>query len=219
MNNKTIAFTAELYEYLLAHNLDETDAQRELREATEKLPESGLQIAPEQTAFLQFLSRLARARRALEIGVFTGYSALAVALTLPKDGALVACDVSAEWVDIGRPFWRKAGVDEIIETRIGPAVDTLDALIAEGAAGSFDFAFVDADKPNYPRYYESCLTLVRSGGVIAFDNTLWQGKIASQANDEHTTALQMVNDRVHEDERVYSALVNVGDGMTLALKK
>jgi caffeoyl-CoA O-methyltransferase len=219
MNNKTIRFTDDLYDYLLAHNLNETDAQRELRERTAQLPESGLQIAPEQTAFLQLLARLTGSKRALEIGVFTGYSALAVALTLPSDGKLIACDVSAEWVEIGRPYWRKANVEDIIETRIGPAMDTLDQLIASGRRGGFDFAFIDADKPNYPDYYERCMILVRSGGLIAFDNTLWQGKIAGEAADEHTRALKTINDRVHADDRVHSALVNVGDGMTLALKK
>jgi caffeoyl-CoA O-methyltransferase len=199
--------------------LNETDAQRELRERTAQLPESGLQIAPEQTAFLQLLARLTGSKRALEIGVFTGYSALAVALTLPSDGKLIACDVSAEWVEIGRPYWRKANVEDIIETRIGPAMDTLDQLIASGRRGGFDFAFIDADKPNYPDYYERCMILVRSGGLIAFDNTLWQGKIAGEAADEHTRALKTINDRVHADDRVHSALVNVGDGMTLALKK
>lgn len=218
MNNKMIAFSYELYEYLLAHNLKEVEAQRELREATALLPESELQIAPEQTAFLQLLARLAGTRRALEIGTFTGYSALAVALTLPADGRLVACDLSEEWVDVGRPYWEKAGVADRIETRIGPALASLDSLIENGAEGTFDFAFVDADKPNYPDYYERCLTLLRSGGLVAMDNTLWRGNIIGKAEDESKAALQVVNDRVFADDRVQSALVNVADGMTLAVK-
>lgn len=219
MNNKIIAFSYELYDYLLAHNLKEIEAQRELRQATELLPESELQIAPEQTAFLQLLARLSGTRRAVEIGTFTGYSALAVALTLPADGKLIACDLSREWVDIGRPYWEKAGVADKIETRIGPALESLDALIREGAEGTFDFAFIDADKPNYPEYYERCLSLLRAGGLIAMDNTLWQGDIIGEATDERKAALQVVNDRVFDDDRVHSALVNVADGMTLAVKK
>jgi caffeoyl-CoA O-methyltransferase len=219
MNNKMIAFSHELYDYLLDHNLKEIDAQRELREATELLPESELQIAPEQTSFLQLLARLGGTKRALEIGTFTGYSALAVALTLPEDGCLVACDINPDWVDIGRPYWEKAGVADRIETRIGPALESLDALIGEGAVGSFDFAFIDADKPSYPDYYERSLTLLRSGGLIAMDNTLWAGNIIGDAADESKAALQLINDRAFADDRVHSSLVNVGDGMTLVMKK
>lgn len=214
-----IAFSHELYDYLLDHNLKEIDAQRELREATQLLPESELQIAPEQTSFLQLLARLVGTKRALEVGTFTGYSALAVALTLPEDGRLVACDMNANWVDIGRPYWEKAGVADRIETRIGPALESLDALIGEGGAGSFDFAFIDADKPSYPDYYERSLTLLRSGGLIAMDNTLWAGNIIGDAADESKAALQAINDRAFVDERVHSSLVNVGDGMTLVMKK
>lgn len=219
MNNKTIHITDELYRYLLDHNLQETDAQRALREHTQSMAESSLQIAPEQTSLLQMLARLVGARRTLEVGVFTGYSALAVALTLPADGTLVACELNPDWIAVGRPFWRQAGVEDRIDVRIGPALDSLDAIIEAGEHESFDFAFIDADKPNYVHYYERAMTLVRPGGVIAVDNTLWQGKIAVSTPDEHTAAIQELNDRVYGDERVHPALVNVGDGMTLALKK
>jgi predicted O-methyltransferase YrrM len=219
MNNKTIAFTDELYRYLLDHNLQETDAQRALREHTQRMAESSLQIAPEQTSLLQMLARLVGAKRSLEIGVFTGYSALAVALTLPTDGTLVACELNADWIAVGRPFWKQAGVEEKIDVRIGPALDSLDAMIEAGEHESFDFAFIDADKPNYVNYYERAMTLVRPGGLIAVDNTLWQGKIAVTATDDHAAAIQELNDRVYADARVHPALVNVGDGMTLALKK
>ena len=219
MNNKTIHITDELYRYILDHNLQETDVQRALREHTASMPESGLQIAPEQTSLIQMLARLAGARRTLEIGVFTGYSALAVALTLPADGELVACELNAEGIEIARRFWKEAGVEDRIDVRLGPALDSLDAMIEAGERESFDFAFIDADKPNYVNYYERAMTLVRPGGLIAVDNTLWQGKIAVTTPDEHTAAIQQLNDRVHSDERVHPALVNVGDGMTLALKK
>ncbi len=219
MNNKTIHITDELYRYILDHNLQETDVQRALREHTASMPESGLQIAPEQTSLIQMLARLAGARRTLEIGVFTGYSALAVALTLPADGELVACELNAEWIEIARRFWKEAGVEDRIDVRLGPALDSLDAMIEGGERESFDFAFIDADKPNYVNYYERAMTLVRPGGLIAVDNTLWQGKIAVTATDDHAAAIQELNDRVYGDERVHPALVNVGDGMTLALKK
>jgi caffeoyl-CoA O-methyltransferase len=219
VNNKTIHITDELYNYLIDHNLRETDAQRKLREKTATMPESSLQIAPEQTSLLQMLARLTRTKKALEIGTFTGYSALAVALTLPQDGRLVACDLNPDWVDVGRPFWEEAGVAQKIDVRIGPALDSLKSLIAEGHGGSFDFAFIDADKPNYLNYYELAMELVRSGGLIAVDNTLWQGKIAAPAADDHAATIQAINDRICSDERVYPALLNVGDGMTLAHKK
>ncbi|MFW5717477.1 MAG: class I SAM-dependent methyltransferase, partial [Spirochaetota bacterium] len=165
--NKTIPFTPELYQYLLDHNVDETPVQRELRERTATMPEADLQIAPEQAAFLRLLVTLAGAKRTIEVGVFTGYSAMAVALALPEDGRIVACDVNEEWTAIAREYWKKEQIDDRIDLRIAPAVETLDTLIAEGQAGEFDFAFVDADKVSYPVYYERCLELLRPGGLIA----------------------------------------------------
>jgi predicted O-methyltransferase YrrM len=217
--NKTITFTSELYQYLLEHNIDEHPVQRELREHTATLEAASLQIAAEQGAFLRLLVTLLRARRTLEVGVFTGYSALTVALALPDDGQIIACDINEEWTSVAAEFWRRAGVDGKIDLRLAPALETLDRLIADGASGSFDFAFIDADKGNYINYYERCLTLLRPGGLIAVDNTLWAGKLVDPSlNDPDTETIRMLNREVHEDPRVVSALVNVGDGMLLAVK-
>jgi predicted O-methyltransferase YrrM len=218
--NKTIDFTPELYEYLLAHNLNEHPVQTELRARTAEMPEAGLQIAAEQAAFMQFLVASIRAERALEVGVFTGYSSLAVALAMPRGGQVVACDISEEYTTVAREFWEKAGVASMIDLRIAPALETLDALVAGGEEGTFDFAFIDADKGNYPVYYERCMDLVRSGGIIAVDNTLWAGRIHEEARpDSDAEAIRSLNRRVYEDKRVVSCLVNVGDGMLLATKK
>jgi predicted O-methyltransferase YrrM len=218
--NKTITFTPELYEYLVERNLNETDVQRRLREHTETLPSSELQIAPEQAAFLQVLVALKGARRAIEIGVYTGYSALAVALAMPDDGTIVACDVSAEWTAIAREYWEQAGVADRIDLRLAPALETLDQLAADGGANRFDFAFIDADKVTYPEYYERCLTLLRPGGLIVMDNTLWEGKLTDPSyTDPDTEAIRAINRTVHDDPRVVSSLVNVADGMTLAVKR
>jgi predicted O-methyltransferase YrrM len=178
-----------------------------------------MQIGPEQAQFMALLVKLAGAHRAIEIGVFTGYSALAVALALPADGYLLACDVSDEYTRIGRPFWVEAGVAAKIDLRLGPALATLDAQIADGAAGSFDFAFIDADKSAYDAYYERCLTLLRGGGLIAIDNVLWGGSVARPAEDADTRALQALNDKIHRDERVDIAMLPLGDGVTLARKR
>lgn len=218
--NKVITFTDELYDYLLTHTLRETDAQRELRERTAEMPEAELQIAAEQSSVLALLARLVGAKRAIEIGVFTGYSALTVAQCLPPDGTLIACDVSDEWTGIGRPFWEQDGVADRIDLRLAPALETLDRLHADGQAGMFDFAFIDADKGNASNYYERCLSLVRSGGVICVDNTLWGGMIADpERQDADTRAMREINASVQQDERVHMALVNVGDGMLIAMKK
>jgi predicted O-methyltransferase YrrM len=159
--------------------------------------------------------KLMGARRCLEIGTYTGYSALAVALALPKDGSIVCCDVSEEWTAVGKPFWKKAGVEKKIDLRIGPALETLKKL-----KGPFDFVFIDADKPNYLNYYERCLELLRPGGLIAIDNVLWSGEVANaRAKDKLTVALRELNERVHKDERVELAMLSIGDGVTLALKK
>jgi predicted O-methyltransferase YrrM len=219
MSERTLNLDPALYSYLLNHSVREHPALRELREATAGMPHAGMQISPEQGQFMALLVRLVNAMRTLEIGVFTGYSAMSVALALPSDGKIVACDVSEEWTAMARKHWAKAGVAGRIDLRLAPALQTLDKLIEEGAAGSFDFAFIDADKTNYLAYYERCLTLVRRGGLIAVDNTLWSGAVADPRNGERdTVAIRAFNDALHHDGRVEISLLPVGDGLTLALK-
>ena len=220
MSDRTINLDERLYRYLQEHSLREHAVQRELREATLKMPHGGMQISPEQGQLMALLVRLMGARRAIEVGVFTGYSALSVALALPPEGLLVACDVSEEWTAMARQYWSKAGVAQRIDLRIAPALRTLDGLIAEGGAGQHDFAFIDADKSNYIAYYERCLVLLRKGGLVAVDNTLWSGAVADPANQERDTlAIRAFNDRVHADARVDLAMLSIGDGLTLALKR
>ena len=219
MSRRTIELDAVLYRYLLDHSLREHPAQAALRAATASHPHAGMQISPELGQFMALLVRLIGARRALEIGVFTGYSTLAVALALPDDGRLLACDVSDEYTRVGRPFWQQAGVAQKIELRLAPALATLDAQLAEGAAGSFDFAFIDADKGGYDAYYERCLRLLRPGGLLAIDNTLWSGAVARPAQDADTEALQRLNAKLHQDQRIDLSLLPIGDGLTLARKR
>ncbi len=178
-----------------------------------------MQIGPDQGAFLGLLAKLIGAKRCLEIGVFTGYSALSVALALPADGKIVALDISKDFTDRARPIWKEAGVEGKIDLRIAPALESLDKMIA-GHEGPFDFAFIDADKPNYDGYYERALTLLRPGGLIAIDNVLWSGAVANpEINDESTTALRALNKKIHGDARVDMALSTVGDGVMLARKR
>jgi caffeoyl-CoA O-methyltransferase len=220
MSERTLNLDPRLYGYLVDHSVREHPALRELREATAGMPHAGMQISPEQGQFMALLARMLDARRALEIGVFTGYSSLSVALALPADGTLVACDVSEEWTSVARRHWQQAGVGAKIDLRLAPALETLDELVAEGAAGTFDFAFIDADKSNYLAYYERCLVLVRKRGLIAADNTLWSGAVADPANQERdTVAIRAFNDALHRDERIDLSLLPVGDGLTLALKR
>jgi predicted O-methyltransferase YrrM len=209
-----------LGDYVDAHTAAEQPAQAELRAATAKMRHSGMQIGADQGAFMALIVKLIGARRTIEIGVFTGYSSLAVALALPDDGRIVACDVSEEWTAVAREYWKRAGVEHKIDLRLAPALRTLDGLLAAGEAGRYDFAFIDADKGNYGAYYERCLQLVRAGGLIAVDNTLWSGAVAD-ANDDSvdTKAIRAFNDAVRGDARVQSALLTVGDGLTLALKR
>jgi predicted O-methyltransferase YrrM len=218
---RTLQIDDHLFDYVLAHAAREHPAQAALREATRTHPHAGMQIAPDQGQFLALLVKLLGARRTIEIGTFTGYSALAVALALPDEGRVLACDVSDEYTRIGLPFWQRAGVAHKIELVLAPALQTLDAHLAAGEAGAFDFAFIDADKANYDAYYERCLALVRVGGLIAFDNTLWSGAVARPAKDgdADTAALQALNDKLQRDERVDHALLTVGDGLTLARKR
>jgi predicted O-methyltransferase YrrM len=180
-----------------------------------------MQISPEQGQLMQMLVRLTGARHCIEVGVFTGYSALAVALALPDDGTILACDISDEFTRIGRPYWKRAGVEHRIELVLEPAVNTLDARLAAGHAGRYDFAFIDADKVGYGAYYERCLKLLRPGGLIAIDNVLWNGRVARPAEpgDEDTLALQLLNRLLHDDPRIDIALLPIGDGLTLARKR
>lgn len=219
MPGRFLTLDDELYEYVLDNSLREHPAQAALREATRRHRYAGMQIAPEQGQFMAMLVKLLDARRTIEIGVFTGYSALAVALALPDDGRLLACDVSDEFTRIGRPFWEQAGVAHKIDLQLAPALDTLDARLTTGEAGHYDFAFIDADKSGYDAYYERCLRLVRPGGLIAVDNTLWGGDVARSARDADTAALQAFNRKLHGDERVDVSLLPFSDGLTLARKR
>jgi predicted O-methyltransferase YrrM len=219
MSRRTLTVDDELYRYLLDHSLREHPAQAALRAATAPHPHAGMQISPDQAQFMALLVKLLGARRAIEVGVFTGYSALAVALALPDDGRLLACDISDEYTRVGRPFWQQAGVAQKIDLRLAPALATLDAQLADGAAGRFDFAFIDADKSGYDAYYERCLLLLRPGGLIAIDNTLWSGAVARPAQDADTEALQRLNAKLHLDQRIDLSLLPIGDGLTLARKR
>ncbi len=219
MAHRTLQVDDALHDYVLAHSLREHPAQVALREATRAHPHAVMQIGPEQGQFMALLARILGARRAVEIGVFTGYSALTVALALPDDGYLLACDVSDEYTRIGKPYWQAAGVNRRIDLRIGPALQTLDARLAAGETGTYDFAFIDADKTAYDAYYERCLELVRQGGVIAIDNVLWSGDVARPARTPDTAALQALNDKLHRDERIDLSLLPIGDGLTLARKR
>ena len=220
MSARTLTMTEPLYDYLLSINRPLPDVLNRLREETLKLPMAMMQISVEQGRFMGLLIELMGVRRALEVGVFTGYSALTVALALPEDGRLIACDISEEWTSIGRRYWQEAGVAGKIDLRIGPALDTLDGLLALGQAGTFDFVFIDADKPNYDSYYERALKLLRPNGLIAIDNTLWSGKVADEtAQDESTVALRALNARLRDDDRVTLSVLPIGDGLTLALKR
>ncbi|MEO8525250.1 MAG: class I SAM-dependent methyltransferase, partial [Caldimonas sp.] len=219
MANRNTPLDETLRDYLVAHSAREHPAQVGLREATRTHRAAGMQIGPEQGQFLALLVKLIGAHRAIEVGVFTGYSALTVALALPDDGRLLACDISDEYTRVGRPFWEAAGVAAKIDLKLGPALATLDARIAAGESGRYDFAFIDADKSGYDAYYERCLVLLRAGGLIAIDNVLWGGSVARPAEDADTAALQALNEKIHGDERVDMAMLPIGDGVTLARKR
>lgn len=219
MTDRTLNLDDTLYQYLLNVSLREHPVLAELRAVTRKHPLARMQISPEQGQFMALLIKLTGARRTIEIGVFTGYSALAVALALPHDGTIVACDVSKEFTDVGRSHWKKAGVAGKIDLRLAPAVDTLDKLIVEGQSGRFDFAFIDADKTSYDAYYERCLALLRQGGLIAIDNVLWGGRVARPAEDDDTAAIQALNRKLQSDARVDLSMLPIGDGLTLVRKR
>lgn len=220
MSKQSLGLDDRLYNYILSASLREPEILRQLRLETNNHPSARMQISPEQGQFMALLVQLLGAKKTLEVGVFTGYSSLSVALALPPDGKIVACDVSEEYTAIARRYWQKAGVADKIDLYIAPALETLDRLLAEKQAGTFDFAFIDADKINNEEYYERSLQLVRPGGLIAIDNVLWGGKIADpQVQDNSTLAVRALNQKLHHDERVTLSLIPIGDGLTLALKR
>jgi caffeoyl-CoA O-methyltransferase len=217
---KNLVIDEPIHDYLIAHSLREPDVLLRLREENRHHPLQDMPISPEQGQFLQLLTRAMGFRRTIEIGVFTGYSSLSVALAMPPEGRVIACDVSDEWTSTARRYWRDAGVAHKIDLRLGPALETLNGLIRTGESGKFDFVFIDADKPNYLNYYERALALVRPGGMIGIDNTLWYGKVADAGQqDSDTNAIRALNERVHEDRRVYLSMIPMSDGLTLLLKK
>lgn len=219
MSNQTLQLSSDLHSYLLSVGVREAPIQRRLREETARLREANMQIAPEEGALLALLVRVLNARNILEIGTFTGYSALAMALALPSEGHLLTCDLNREWTDIARQYWREAGVDERIELRLGRAVDTLRSLQLESMTNHFDMAFIDADKKAYRDYYEHALELVRPGGLLIIDNTLWAGRVAEPGEtDPDTLAIREFNRALHADERIELCLVPIADGVTLAYK-
>jgi len=220
MSSRTINLTESVQDYLIAHTLRDHPVLAELRQATASLEMARMQISPEQGQFMQFMARAIGAKRCIEVGVFTGYSALAVALAIPDSGKIVACDVSEEWTAIARKHWEKAGVAGKIDLRLAPATQTLDALLAAGGAATYDFVFIDADKGAYLDYFERCLKLLRLNGIMLVDNTLWSGRVADPTNnDPDTVALRKFNDFVHKDERVGIAMLPIGYGLTLLRKR
>jgi predicted O-methyltransferase YrrM len=212
-------YTPELASYIREHSLREDDVLQRLRQETASHPRSDMQISPELGQFLAFLIRATGARRCIEVGVFTGYSSTVVALALPADGLIVACDVNEDTSAIARRYWREAGVSDKIHLHLRPAIETLDHLIAQGLAGTYDFVFIDADKPGYPHYWDRAVTLVRTGGIIAVDNVLWSGRVAdSTVQDETTRLIREFNSNVARDTRVHVSLLPIRDGLTLACK-
>lgn len=220
MSNTTFTMPDALYAYLQKVSLRESEMLQRLREETAREPMAMMQIAPEQGQFMQLLVKALGIRHAIEVGVFTGYSSLCVALAMPDDGRIIACDVNRKWTDIARRYWKEAGVEHKIDLRLAPATQTLDALIGDGLAGKFDFVFIDADKAGYMTYYERALVLLRPGGLIAVDNTLWNGSVADETNQtEDTRAIRKLNLHIHADQRVDMSMLPIGDGLTLALKR
>lgn len=220
MSKTTLPLTDHLYQYLQGVSLREPPAFARCRRQTSELPLGGMQIAPEQGQLLHLLAKLMGAQRGIEVGSFTGYSALWLASALPPGGCLIACERNEEWAQMARRNWEEAGVMDRIDLRVGPALDTLDNLLFnEHAPGSMDFAFIDADKENYDSYYEQCLVLLRPGGLIAIDNVLWGGKVADLREEgPETQALRALNEKLLHDDRVEISLVPIGDGLTLARK-
>jgi len=220
MSVRTTGLPDDVYQYILKVSSREAPVLARLRAATAPRPEAEMQISPEQGQFMALLAKLVGARRCIEVGTYTGYSALAVAMVLPEDGKLIACDVNDEFTRVGRPFWKEAGVQAKIDLRLQPALATLDELLTEGQQGTFDFAFVDADKPNYIRYYEKLLQLVRPGGLICADNTLGlSGAPIIRQDTESARAMREFNEHVHHDERVDLSMTPIGEGLTLLRRR
>jgi predicted O-methyltransferase YrrM len=220
MADYTLNLSPRLYEYFQRLSLREPEVLQKLREQTHKMSMAQMQISPEQGQFMGLLIELIGAKKTLEIGTFTGYSTLVVALALPEDGKIVACDINGEWTKIAKRFWDLAGVGHKIDLRLAPALETLQALLDEGGAGTFDFAFIDADKVNYPHYYELSLKLLRPGGLMAIDNVLWSGDVADpEVQDVNTVVLRALNEKVLQDMRVTMSMVPIGDGVTLVRKR
>jgi predicted O-methyltransferase YrrM len=221
MSNQSIQLTNNLHQYLLDNSLREPEILTKLRQQTAEHPLLDMQISPEQGQLMGLLVKLIGAKKCLEVGVFTGYSSLVVALNLPDDGIILACDVSVEFTSIAKQYWQAAGVSHKIDLQIAPALETLDRLINNGEAGTFDFAFIDADKNNYAAYYDRCFQLVRSGGLILVDNVLWYGRVADPAmdKDKRTQAIKQINQQIYDDNRVQISLIPIGDGLTIARKK
>ena len=220
MSSSTLQLNEKVQDYLLGHSLRESTACQQLREETRPMKMGMMQVSPEQGQFMAFLVELTGARKAVEVGTFTGYSALCVAQALPEDGTLVCCDVSEVWTGVGKKYWEQAGVSDRVDLRIGPAVDTLKAIRDAGEEGTFDFGFIDADKTSYQSYYEHMLSLLRTGGLLLIDNVLWGGSVADpDKTDEDTEAIRALNAFLHQDDRVSLSMLPVGDGLTLALKR
>ena len=220
MSNRTLFLSEELYDYMRSVSLREPEILRRLREETSRDPMARMQISPEQGQFMSLLIKVLGARRALEVGVFTGYSSLCVAQALPPDGKLIACDLSKKWTDVARRYWREGGVAEIVELHLAPAIETMDGLLAHHEAGKFDFVFIDADKDNYDGYYERALSLLRAGGLMAIDNVFWGGRVADPGEKgKDTLAVRALNEKIREDKRVDVSMLPIGDGLTLARKR
>ena len=220
MSNQTISITDSIYKYLCENSLREDEVLSSLRAYTYRMEQRNMQISPEQGQFMQLLIKLMGAKNTIEIGVFTGYSSLCVALALPLDGKIIACDISTKYTDIAEKYWRDANVRDKIDLRIGPALDTLQKLIDKGLSNTFDFSFIDADKINYDNYYELSLKLLRPGGLIAIDNVLWSGEVVDERiNDIDTECIRSLNKKIYIDKRVDISILPIGDGLTLALKK
>lgn len=220
MSNTTINLAPSVYEYYQRISTREPTILNQLRMETEKQFNNRMQISPEQGQFMQWLIQLSRAKRTLDIGTFTGYSALVAALALPNDGQVISCDVNMEWTNLAKKFWHEAGVADKIDLKLGAAKNTLQSLIEKGQENQFDFAFIDADKENYPTYYEQCLILVKPGGIIAIDNVLWGGAVADDSiHDKETETIRNLNTHIHQDKRVNMTMLVIGDGLTLVNKR